>query len=209
MNKRFILPVVLAIGTAAAILYAAAGGGTGLFYRWGALKAEESPKPEESEIALQGVHFSITRAEIDAAAAEYALFGMDNPEERAVTGLIEKKSLYTAAVSEGFSVTEEEVTEYIEQNIEAAAKAENLEEYQAFLKGLDMTSEEYWNSLRPELEMELVTHKHEAKEYEEFLAKYGENQPDRETLKKEWDTWFAAWKDNIVAAEKVADLRGE
>ncbi|SMC75291.1 hypothetical protein [Papillibacter cinnamivorans] len=70
-----------------------------------------------------------------------------------------------------------------------------------------MTSEEYWNSLRPELEMELVTHKHEAKVYEEFLAQYGEAQPDRETMKKDWEAWFAAWKDDIIAAENIQDLR--
>lgn len=92
--------------------------------------------------------FSISEVQIKFLAAELELSGKtpEEAEERAISLLIKKYAMYNKAISEGYRADEKYVRDLIEENKNAALSADNYNEFEHFLEGINMTNNEYWDS---------------------------------------------------------------
>lgn len=104
-------------------------------------------KPEDmSEIMYKGRNVVITQADIDASMKEAEYFESKLSYEEAATALIIYEALYQKAMKAGFSVTDEELGERIEQEKEHLDGINTDEKFKRMLANRGMTSEEYWEA---------------------------------------------------------------
>lgn len=93
--------------------------------------------------------FSVSENEVSTLAAQMAFTGNISEEEaesQAIDLLKEKYSVYYTALNEGIYVDRQQILDEIEENKKAAQEADNYDEFKAFLEGVGMTNDEYWDS---------------------------------------------------------------
>ena len=87
----------------------------------------------------------ITEDDIDQATDFYVAAGYDDStaREMAITYMLERDALYQKAISEGYEVTDEEISSYLETLKATINNAVNKEEALALINEFD-SEEEYW-----------------------------------------------------------------
>lgn len=115
-------------------------------------------------------------------------------EKRITKNSIEKKALYLAAEEAGITVSEQDVTDEIE-NIKAALAAdpEWQRELNAQIAGMEMDEEEYWNFLRPQYKSNMIVNKYLNKMYEEKCKEEKIDLYSEEYMEK-----CKEWRDSIA-----------
>jgi len=151
----------------------------------------------EQNIYAKGKDITIYTDELNKIAEKHKIsdptLSDEDATKRAFDYLVRRDSLYQAAVDKGYTVTDKEVQEYVNKQIESTKKAREsggTSDFDVFLKGVGMTEEEYWQSQYDVLKKELVTTKYLEPIRSDFLA----NSKDKDPYK--------AWNEEL---DKIAD----
>ena len=101
---------------------------------------------EEQEIYAKGNSATITEEEIQQATDFYILSGMnkDAAREKAIAYVKEREALYEEAIRNGYSVTEDEIWNYLEELKEVINNADNKEDAYEVMNSFG-SEQEYWN----------------------------------------------------------------
>mgnify|MGYP005789335273 CR=1 FL=1 len=105
-----------------------------------------SKNENDSDIYAQGKSGGIvTVNEVDMATDFYIKAGNTDTEarEKAIDYLLEREALYQKAITSGFTASEEEIRDYINELKNLVQTAENREDMQLLINEFD-TEEEYW-----------------------------------------------------------------
>lgn len=117
---------------------------TGDTEEWGQILAENAEKVQN--LSMTEDKDEILKLDIEQTKAFYILKGLSEEEaqEKAVAYVQEREALYQEAIEHGYTVTDEEVWEYLEQLKGTIANAENGEAAQLIMEQFD-SEEDYWN----------------------------------------------------------------
>lgn len=113
---------------------------------------DNDSKNENEDIAKKGKDFNISKSELDYYNKRHEIINsaesskQNKTDNNASEYLIERETVYANALKNGITVSDKELKEYIQKQIDTFNSAEPDEGVQAFLDGLGMTWEEYWNS---------------------------------------------------------------
>lgn len=112
--------------------------------KWGQILAENAEKVQN--LSMTEDKDEILKLDIEQTKAFYILTGLseEKAQEKAVSYVQERDALYQEAIEHGYTVTDEEVWEYLEQLKGTIADAENGEEAQLIMDQFD-SEEDYWN----------------------------------------------------------------
>lgn len=89
---------------------------------------------------------AMARQEIQQATDFYILSGMnrEDAEKEAARYVSQRNALYEEAIGKGYSVTDEEVREYLEQLKKTIDSADNREDVYTIMKAFD-SEQDYWD----------------------------------------------------------------
>ena len=96
-------------------------------------------------IYARGKNGVITNKEVEQAIAFYDTFGMSAEEARkqAILYVEEREALYQQAIEAGYTVTDKEVYDYLEELKQFINQSENKEDAMAIIEQFD-SEEDYW-----------------------------------------------------------------
>ena len=117
---------------------------------------QEAIQNGEDYVIAKGKNIEINNAEIAKIVAAYENFNSSSTKEDAIAFVAKRAALEAEAIRLGYSVTEEEVQDYINLQIEWGKDAVNYDQFEKFLEGAEMTAEEYWHSQYDMLKQELL-----------------------------------------------------
>ncbi len=157
-------------------------------------------KKEKDRLDQQGAYdpkAPIVKDQIKKKAENVAdMYDMSvkDAEKTITKNTIEKKALYLAAEDAGITVTDQEVTEEIEK-IKATfvSDPEGQKELKAQIAGMGMEEDEYWESLRPQYESNMIANKYLRKMYEKKGKEEG-----IEINSEKFQERKKMWRDEII-----------
>lgn len=120
---------------------------TSKFSDWGNLLKQYANDENGSEmIYARGKNGVITNKEVEQAIAFYDTFGMSAEEARkqAILYVEEREALYQQAIEAGYTVTDQEVYDYLEKLKVFIEQSDNKEDAMAIIEQFD-SEEDYWN----------------------------------------------------------------
>ena len=214
MKKRIkivaVLSCVLLLGFGSITVFAEnnmfetdGGGYLGLLFRAGQIRREYLDlreatllRNDRSDVFIESADFVIHESEISRRHEQYKLVGIEDGRERAIRSLLRRGVLYNEAISRGFYAGYEEVRDYINIQIEAARSAENFADYQAYLDGLGMNDEEYWESQFDTFREEITIHKFIVSERDSIRA--GSGLVDTQIIEDRLQSYLQGLIDNYV-----------
>lgn len=144
------------------------------------------------EVYMAGRTVNITHQDIEMAKTYYMIGGKDESEARrlAVDYVQERNSLYAAAVENGYSITNSELEEYINELKNIVSEADNKDEIYAIIDQFD-TEDDYWDFEKEVYRIDLVIQKYVADLEKDYINSGGDD----------WDTEFELLKDNLAAGQ--------
>ena len=160
----------------------------------------------DMDIAISAKHFAIPEATIEKCTKEIEHNGTTNAREAIINSLSERYSVYCKALLEGYTVTDEEIKAEIEKNIMVFAETES-DDYAAFLAGIDMTNEQYWNSEYDNLKVWLITDKYYNACKKDFLSLDETDGMVQAYELQSWDSYWEELKAQIVADENIQIIK--
>lgn len=107
-------------------------------------------------VVARGNNIEIMNPEVDRIVAGYEMLNSPKGRDDAIAFLAKRAALEAEAIRQGYSVTEEEVQDYINLQLEMGKNASNYHEFAEFLEGAQMTAEEYWQGQYDILRQELI-----------------------------------------------------
>lgn len=101
---------------------------------------------QEDDIYARGKNAVITNSEIDQTTKFFMISGLDEEEAniKAIEYCKEREALYQAAIQNGYTVTDEEVWEYLDQLKEVLKGASNKDDAMSIINQFD-SEDDYWN----------------------------------------------------------------
>ncbi|MCR5785051.1 MAG: hypothetical protein K6G40_05340 [Eubacterium sp.] len=201
MKKRIIMVSVLAC----AILIISGSIVYGQRYNknlveWGKDMASVASEDDGTEVKA-GV---ITRQELQVATSYYVQMGYEENEalDAAKEYLLKREALYMEAVSNGYSASDEEVWEYLDELKETVKNADNSADVYAVIEQFD-SEEDFWN-------YEFIVYKKDlpAQNYvSDMENSYGDTASNKDLTENQsdttWETYFENLKDELQ--EKYED----
>lgn len=155
-----------------------------------------------NDVYMRGDNIVIYKSEVDLIAGRWAVVGYKDGEERAVQYLLKREALYHEALRRGCTATDEEAQEIVDDQCETTKKADNYDEFQAFLETADMTDEEYWQSQHGLFKKELIISRYT----EPIRAAYAEEkglQPADNEAWEGWDEYLQKIADKLIKQDHV------
>ena len=134
----------------------------------GATEGAGSTDSAADEIYMQGDTITLYTSEVEQRTQRYALFQKENPEEEAVQSLLADLAFEKAARDAGYTVTDQEVDQYLQEMRESIRQAENYADYLTYIEGTGMTEDAYWESMAPLYKREMLKGKYLNPLYEQF-----------------------------------------
>lgn len=157
------------------------------------------------EIYAKGKTVEITSEELKQAVKFYELSGISTEDARkqAYEYLKQSESLYSKAVDEGFAVTEEEVTAYVEELKGMLAGddlgEESKKQVKAIMSGFN-SEEAYW-----EYEKKVYKKLLPSQNYVKVLENnFFHKNPDASAA--EWEQYFESVKKKLVEEENIQEV---
>lgn len=101
-----------------------------------------------SDVRYSGDGIEITQEEIDRFVERSKISGYFEPtQETAIISLIINRAVFCKALKSGFAVSEDELSKLIESDREEYKQLSNFDEFLLYVEGMDMTYDEYWDSM--------------------------------------------------------------
>ena len=177
-----------------------------VFYNIGMV--EKQPVDYKNVYAI-GEDIVIYNDELQKIVDKYRIsdsdFDEETSKEEAYNYLLKREAKYQAAVDKGYTVTDEEIQDYVNKQIEESRKAVDSgggDEFSAFLQGAGMSIEEYWQTQYDVLGKELLASKYFEKVHAEFLSTTKSENPD-----EEWKKYLDNMLEEIIDEQNVKILK--
>ena len=122
------------------------------YREWGEIDAQSQPYAPR----VEGNVITIPSQRIDAIEETARLFEIPYSREDAVDSIARRETLYLTALREGYTVSDEEIDEFVQLQIDMSSKASNLDIFNEYLIGYGMSLEEYWRDQRDKLTKDLL-----------------------------------------------------
>lgn len=173
-------------------------------YAWGSIQKNyrEEKKGLSDPIVLQGKSAEITESELKMAADFYKLTGLSEEEslKTAVSYLKKREALYQEAEKNGFTVTEQEVKDYLQELKTQLYESENQDEVLAVIEGFG-SEEEYW-----EYELSVYRKNLPIVKYAEDVHKRISAKKGRPLSQEEWMEYYEQLKNTLVEQQNYREL---
>lgn len=125
-----------------------------VYYQYGQVVGDGLNTADDSDIVVEANTFHISNDTIDDLAKEYMITGYDDYSkayDNAIATLVSKYTVSNYAVENGYQVSCEYINGLIDEQRDGFKLASNYSDFEAFLSGLQMTEDEYWDSQRENL----------------------------------------------------------
>lgn len=93
---------------------------------------------------MKGNKIYVDSNEVLILTEKYKLSGIEDASEKALRFILEREALYLAATEAGYSTTQVEAQEIVNEMKESFHKADNFNDFLEYLNGAEMTEDEYW-----------------------------------------------------------------
>ena len=158
-------------------------------------------------IYARGKNGVITNKEVEQAMMFYTTFGMNQEDARkqAVLYVEEREALYQQAIEAGYTVTDQEVYDYLEKLKVFIEQSDNKEDAMAIIEQFD-SEEDYWNYEFEVYKKDLPIQKYMAAKEKEFKEVAPQAKSINE-IEEEWQDYYEQIKAQAVENEefKVVD----
>lgn len=175
-----------------------------VMHAWGNVQKQQlKENTNRSEmIVLRGKTAVITESELQQAIEFYKLTGMSDKEseETAVLYLKKREALYREAVKNGFTVTDQEVRDYLEELKRTLYESDNKEDVFAVIEGFG-SEEEYWN-----YEFSVYRKNLPIQKYVENLQKKLTMQKGRQISQEDWIEYYEQLKNALVEQQNYQEV---
>lgn len=197
--KKFIIVIGLLMVAALATLI-----GTGALKskenRMGEVAKEAAGGNKKSAVAIKGKDFKVSEKELKTKVKYFKAAGVEDPEKAAKDSFIEKESLYALAVSKGYSATQQEVDEVVEEIKQGVKEAKN-EEIQNYIEGFG-SEEEFWEFERELESKNLVIKKYLEDEKKDYLGS-GDDGSYTSGEENRWQNHYESIKKKAIKKQKI------
>lgn len=173
------------------------------------MQAEPSVSEENGIMSASANSIQIPRAYYEYTVEELRLSGhsLEQSQELATSILLEKYSLYQAAVDAGCVPADDEVERIILDTRTEIETANNRTDFYEYLEGTGMTVDEYWESQFENIKMYAAIASYQEQYQDRFLknAALTSNGSDKNGESVE-ALWEAAWNEhvsNIIANRHI------
>ncbi len=178
------------------------------FSDWGNLLKQYANDENGNEmIYARGKNGVITNKEVEQAMMFYTTFGMNQEDARkqAVLYVEEREALYQQAIEAGYTVTDQEVYDYLEKLKVFIKQSDNKEDAMAIIEQFD-SEEDYWNYEFEVYKKDLPIQKYMAAKEKEFKEVAPQAKSINE-IEEEWQDYYEQIKAQAVENEefKVVD----
>ena len=178
------------------------------FSDWGNLLKQYANDENGNEmIYARGKNGVITNKEVEQAMMFYTTFGMNQEDARkqAVLYVEEREALYQQAIEAGYTVTDQEVYDYLEKLKVFIKQSDNKEDAMAIIEQFD-SEEDYWNYEFEVQKKDLPIQKYMAAKEKEFKEVAPQAKSINE-IEEEWQDYYEQIKAQAVENEefKVVD----
>mgnify|MGYP002512313541 CR=1 FL=1 len=156
---------------------------------------------EKSLVTADDGEIILPQTEIDMAKDFYLTSGYEEKEaeELAIQYVKEINVLYQEAIANGYTVTDEEIQEHLDELKKQYETAENKDEIHAFMSKFE-NEQAYWDFQFEMLKKDLPIQKYNAAREQEFIEEQTVNDNLDEKLKaqEEWEDEFESQKEDAV-----------
>lgn len=161
---------------------------------------------EPEDIYEVGENIIITQNDLDQYETFYELEGSSDADVQklAATYAEQQAALYAEAIKAGFSVTDQEVSEYL-ADLKENLETENKELYEHALEGFD-SEEDYWDFENKVYQVDLPIQKYVKSLEEQFRQESGLEQGTEE-WEQAWSERFETIKKELVEKQDFRDLK--
>ena len=209
MKKRIISALCVAIAGLIVIPVAASNGSDiSSTDEWGEtiqeyvdIIDEDDETLEKSLITADDGEIILPQIEIDMAKDFYITSGYEEKEaeELAIQYVKEINALYQEAIANGYTVTDDEIQEHLDELKKQYETAENKDEIHAFMNKFD-NEQAYWDFQFEMFKKDLPIQKYNAAREQEFIEEQTINDNPDEILKlqNEWADEFEDMKEDAI-----------
>lgn len=209
-TKKSIVCIFICICVLSVVAVAISANDTNsLFFKWGELEKQGAVAYSDStSLAFQGDTIAVSKQELDLLTRRHELQGDDNSADLAKDYLLKREAMYQIALQNGCTVTDQEVADYIDSIKTSFQKAENYDDFQAFLDGADMTIDEYWDSQYEVLKKELVVNQY-VQPLQQALWENANIEAGTEEAQQLWQEEYDRIAENYIANDHVVECSGD
>jgi hypothetical protein len=210
-NKNYVklillvLSIIVLSGVAAATL----SSDDNQYYKWGVLlKQHAESVPNSDEIIVEAKNFTISQKEVSDSAAEWELnsgYSKEEAKKTAKANLIAKYSVYYYAKENGYEVADEHIKSVIQKMKEDVKKASNRSVFEAFLKGIEMTIDEYFDSQYENILMYETIANFKQACFTDFSKELDPSQYSQQEYYNMFDVYYNKIVRNIILGEKIKE----
>ncbi|MGI5960239.1 MAG: hypothetical protein ACOX60_12630 [Massiliimalia sp.] len=158
---------------------------------------------DSNQVYMQGDTITLYTKDVRQRAERYALFQKENPEEEAVRSLLSDLAFEKAALEAGYTVTDEELDQYLREMREGIEQAENYADYLTYIEGTGMNEDDYWASLAPSYKQQMLIGKYLNPLHEQFYQDHA----DEENLSQKWEQEKQKMAEKILKKDHVKKVR--
>lgn len=176
-----------------------------LMKKWGQAERKiMNQKAFSNEAYAKGKTITIERQEIEIIAARYDLQGITNGEESAYTYLLRREALHQIAKRNGYTVTQKEALDYVNKQKEFFKNISDPA-FSAYLEGIGMSVDEYWDSQYEILKNELLTEQFLQAEKKKYIKDHNIiNWSDNEN--NAWQQYLDDMAQEYISADNVKEV---
>jgi hypothetical protein len=156
----------------------------------------------QNDKVLIGTNGYITNSDIDMAKQFYITKDLEASaaETEAIKYVEEREALYQAAIKKGFTVTDEEITSYLDELKKTIEQADNKDDAYTIISKFD-SEDAYWDFEYTVYQKNLPIQKYVASLEQEY---YKENTTSSDT---DWANYFEKLKAQLVADENFQYIK--
>jgi hypothetical protein len=171
-------------------------------------KEDAAVKEKDKRTAYSGKHVDITLEELKESERFYLAKGESETDARkdALYCQEEYNALVAKAKENGYSATEQEIDDAVEEIKEWSKTPENKDVIGPIISAYP-NEEAYWKYLKHVYKKQLVAQKY-VKDLEKSFADGYSGEKGTEEYNKAWDEWFDSFKKKAIAEEGFEAVKG-
>ena len=174
----------------------------------GELLNPNHPYPNPENIVMRAKDFTISNRKFQQDVESFMLSGYSREEATQKTKelLAEKYAMYHDALKHGFQGRRDVVLAGMEQTKADIETASNGEDYEAFLEGIGMTSEEYWESQMDSMMMYDAIYCYKESLKAEFVSTSVSPSATPEEAQQQWEAYYQTCVERAIADQEIEVL---
>lgn len=177
---------------------------------WGELDKQYDESMEIAPLAMndvkiKGDDFTVTNAEYmhQVETSKLAGYTGQAAEKRALDILLERYAIYHHALNMGYSISEEELDEYVAACRADMVGASNIDDFYHYLEAREITEDEYWEYFKENRRYYCVIAKYKEPYYDAFREEHPGFDPTNSEDLASWDEQWNSIKEDAMEAQHV------